>query len=62
MHFQSFDVDGNGSLDRLEFEAALRSVGMDEERFSDADLALVFDQLDADDSGSIAYEELLLRV
>ena len=60
--FALVSPDGNGSLDRRELSVALRSLGFHEWRCSEADIDLIFEHLDVDQSGSIDFQELALRV
>jgi Ca2+-binding EF-hand superfamily protein len=57
--FKEWDVDGNGSVDRAEFELALRTLGL---RVAPSDAASLFDSLDVDHSGLLDYSELRSRL
>ncbi|KDO27328.1 hypothetical protein SPRG_07575 [Saprolegnia parasitica CBS 223.65] len=54
--FRLMDEDGNGSIDLAEFKRAMRDTDVD---CSDADLRLLFDAFDADDSHTIEFKEFL---
>ncbi len=53
-HFQSFDVDGSGQLDKIEFEAFLRKVGM---FLTTQELTVVFSKFDLNGDKQIHYKE-----
>ena len=57
--FASFDTDGNGTLDTLEFRFALDGLGID---LTDEALIGLFATIDTDGSGDIDYEEFLMFV
>lgn len=53
--FAAWDVDGNGTIERHEFEQALASLGYDAPR---EDVDALFDEFDEDQSGELDYKEL----
>ena len=53
--FDSFDVDGGGSIDELELKRALNKMG---QNLTEKELSDLFFQFDKDDSGDIDFEEL----
>ena len=57
--FFSVDTDGSGELDVMEFEDALKRMGV---HLAVADVSLAFEELDADASGDIAIEEFMGRM
>jgi len=52
--FKEFDVDGNGKLDRGEFEKVMARLGMPAE-----ETAMLFEQADADTDGAVDRSEFL---
>ena len=54
-----WDADGNGKLDRPEFCKNIRSLGFEKSECTDAEMHELFDELDADSSGSLASKELV---
>ena len=52
--FDRFDNDGNGRIDESEFGALVRSLGV---TMSDARVAVAFQALDIDGSGSVEFGE-----
>jgi len=52
---EAFDTDGSGRLSKDEFALAIQSIGFDAPR---DELDAIFDQMDADDSGTVEFEEL----
>lgn len=58
---QEFDVNGNGSLDKLEFEEFTRKMGV---FLSTQELRVVFEAFDLNCDGQISFAEMLetLRV
>ena len=59
--FQTWDVDGNGMIDRMEFRKAVGVLFDGDEKSvpSDAMCDLVFDEFDADGSGEVEYGEYI---
>lgn len=55
--FKEWDEDGSGLIDRSEFVRAMRHLGIEGSRVREGCSAL-FDRLDDDGSGELAYEEL----
>ena len=53
--FREWDDDGSGSVSRTEFAKAMAQLGYEG---SAEDVDLVFDSMDPDGSGSLAYKEL----
>ena len=57
--FYTWDTDGDGTIDRREFHAAVQSFGMSEpEQVCD----LVFNEFDEDRSGAVDYSEYMLKM
>ena len=54
--FQEFDANGNGFLEKLEFQEFLISMGV---FLSTQELRVVFDSFDTNSDGKISYPELL---
>ena len=54
--FVKFDIDGNGFLDKDEFEYALRDLGVS---LTDKELDAMFQFFDRDDNGKVEYGEFL---
>ena len=54
--FRAFDKDGDKAITKLEFRAALPLLGIDSSNISAIDS--IFDAIDADGNGWLAYEEL----
>ena len=57
--FRSWDRDGSATIDLQEFTKALQAMGM---QYSDGDMRLIFEHLDADGSGLVDYVELNSRL
>merc|ERR1712136_477453 len=58
--FSRFDRDGSGVLEEHEFKSALRrTLRVTEAAVSDAEIATLFDMLDADSSGAIDINEMV---
>eukprot|EP01137_Pigoraptor_chileana_P034968 Opistho-2@28288 len=57
--FQSFDKDGNGSIDAAELSAVLKNLG---EKASNDDVRAQIREVDTDHSGTIEWNEFLLVV
>ena len=53
--FREWDDDESGTVSRAEFSKAMKQLGYEG---SDEDVQLVFDSMDPDGSGSLAYKEL----
>ena len=54
--FDTFDVDGSGFIDRAELSKLLGDMGGS---YSDAEIALIFEHVDSDNSGQINFLEFL---
>ena len=52
--FNDFDKDKNGSIDRTELDAALKSLGME---ISSGEIEEIMDRIESKRSGVISYEE-----
>merc|ERR1712048_1274903 len=57
--FDSFDVDGGGTIDELELKGALIKMGQD---LTEQELADLFFQFDKDGSGDIDFEEFKVMI
>jgi len=57
--FHAWDTDGDGTIDRSEFHAAVATLGVD---VPDQAVDLVFNAFDADLSGAIDYSEYMLKM
>lgn len=55
--FQSFDADGNGTIDTKELQTALGELG---KRLPESDIQLMMNILDTDHSGALDYEEFIV--
>ena len=53
--FKQWDHDGNGTLTRTEFAAAMKELGL---AVTKTQLHLLFNQMDADNSGRVTYAEI----
>ncbi len=52
--FHKYDLDGNGTIDRSEFEGLLRDLGSKPSAWK---VDEVFSKVDTDKSGKISYDE-----
>ena len=58
--FQTFDADGSGELDRMEFRRAVRdTLQISESTISEKELDTLFDAVDADGSGEVDSTEFV---
>ena len=53
--FETFDADGGGDLDVVEFRGAMRKFGIREEDADDDDLNALFKEADKDGGGSSSF-------
>lgn len=53
--FKTFDRDGNGKIERHEFQALMRSLGA----FTSKEITKLFNEADADESGAVDLREFL---
>lgn len=54
--FQRYDIDGNGTIDRIEIVQLLRDLG---EKSSEAEVAKFFDDYDKDGNGELDFDEFV---
>ncbi|ELU00552.1 hypothetical protein CAPTEDRAFT_227092 [Capitella teleta] len=57
--FRSFDVDGNGVIDKKELKAVFAEMG---KHFSEDEINRMMELVDTDGSGTLDYEEFIEKV
>ena len=57
--FEHFDKDGNGTVDRREFETALRELHF---KPTKSELSMLMDRFDSDGNGEIDFDEFIVMM